>query len=180
MGAIGVSLGAMAGNLTVGKKKYAEAEEDVKSMIRRLEALRIRFLSLVQEDADAFEPLSKAYSLPKDTEGYSEIMRRTTLEACAAPLRIMRACAEAVEILEEMLEKCSLLMISDVACGAVAVRAALQAASLNVFINTGTLRGDEEAAAIEREADTLLTEYTARAEAVAGRVKESLRNRRDR
>lgn len=168
--ALGASLGAMAGNLTSGKKKYAVYEDDIQRMLGELGGLRCRLLELIDEDAKAFEPLSKAYSLPKDTPGYADTMRAVTLGATAAPYEMMKLSCRVIEILEEMHEKCSRLLISDVGCGAAAAEAALKAASLNVFINTKTLRGDAEADAIAKDASNMLETYTVRAAAVYSAV----------
>ncbi len=164
IGALGVSLCAMAGNLTVGKAKYAEVEEDVKRMLGKLEILKERLLELIDKDAENFEPLSKAYSMPKDSPGYAENMYRVTMAACEAPFEIMKCCCKAIEITAEMAGKCSRLMISDAGCAAYAAAAALRCASLNVFINTKMFRGDEAADDLERRAKEMLEKYCSTAE----------------
>ena len=68
VGAVGVALGNMVGNLTVGKKKYASVEADVIALNQKAGALRRRLADLVAADAEAFEPLSRAYGLPRETE----------------------------------------------------------------------------------------------------------------
>ena len=170
VGALGAALCSMAGNLTSGKKKYADVEEDIQRMIAEAEKLRQHFLELIDMDAAAFEPLSKAYSLPKDTENYSEIMRKATLDAAAAPLEIMRCSCKAVELLEEMAEKCSILLVSDAGCGAALAGAALECASMNVFVNTKLLRGDAEADAMDAEAREMLKKYIPSAQRVSAEV----------
>lgn len=177
MGALGASLGEMAGNLTAGKKKYAAYEEDIQRMIGQAEALRRRFLALIDEDAEAFEPLSRAYALPKDDPRYDEVMTEVTLGACKAPCEMMERCCEAVQLLEEMGKKCSVLMISDVGCAAAAIRAALEAAYLNVLVNTRSLPGNDRALLLEQQAGELLAEYAPRAQAVLDSVTEKLRRK---
>ena len=177
IGSLGAALGEMAGNLTVGKKKYAAYEEDLQRMIRDADILRQRFLALIDADAAAFEPLSRAYSMPKDDPHYTETMTAVTLAACKAPYEMMECCCETVELLEEMREKCSALMISDVGCGALAVRASLEAAYLNVLINTRSLAGNRDARLMEWKAEALLNEYLPRAQAVAEAVTEHLRRK---
>lgn len=169
-GALAAALCCMAGNLTSGKKKFADVEDDLQRMIASAETLRLRFLELIDEDAAAFEPLSRAYSLPKDTENYSQIMRSATLDAAAAPLEMMRCCCRAIELLEEMAEKCSRLMVSDAGCGASLAGAALECASMNVFVNTKLLRGDPEADAMDAEARAMLKKYLPAAQKVSADV----------
>jgi formiminotetrahydrofolate cyclodeaminase len=170
VGALGVALCAMAGNFTLGKKKYAEVEEDIKSMLAKCEDLRCRLLDLVDGDALAFAPLAQAYAIPKDDPSRADILEAATLGACAAPADMVRACAQAVELLEEMEEKGSVMLLSDVGCGALLCRAAMESAALNVFVNTKGLQDRTAAEQIEMEIDGLLAEYLPRAEAVARRV----------
>lgn len=175
-GALAASLCSMAGNLTLGRKKYAQYEADLVRMLADCEKLRASFLELIDKDAEAFGPLSKAYSLPKDAPDYDEIMKTATINACSAPLEMMRLCAQTVELLEEMAEKCSRLLISDAGCGALFASSALRAASMNVFVNTRLLRGDKQAEEISAEAEKLLDEYVQRAEAVAEKVMSFLKS----
>lgn len=176
-GALAASLCAMAGNLTLGKKKYAAHEEDHKRMIAKANALREQFLDLIEADANAFEPLSKAYSMPKDAEGYAELLTQVTLGACRAPRQMMECCGEVIALLEEMLETCSRLIISDVGCGAAAAQAALEAAYLNVLINTSSLPDNAEAQALEHHCSELRDTLLPRAERLIANVTEDIRRK---
>lgn len=164
--AIGISLGDMVGELTVGKKRYADVEQDVRSLMERSQALRVRFLELVDADAEAFAPLAKAYGIPKDDPNRAEVMENALKVACGVPMDIMRACGEAIDIIEEFAAKGSKLAISDAGCGAILCKAAMQAASLNVFINTKSMKDRDRAEALEKEANDLLARYTALGDAV--------------
>lgn len=175
VGALGVALCSMVGNLTVGRKKYAQYEEDVKRMLYKGEKLRIRLLSLIDEDAKAFDPLAKAYAIPKDDPQRQEIMEKVLTDACKAPLEMMHCCGESIELLEEMLEKGSVTLVSDVGCGALFSKAALSGASLNIFINTASLSDRETAKAIDAETYAMLNKYLPRAEKVAQEVENRIR-----
>ena len=158
-GALAAALGSMVCNLTVGKKKYADVEEEVKETLQTTEALRTELLALIREDAEAFEPLSRAYSLPRETE--EEIRLRDTVmeealrRAGETPLRMMRAAAKLVPPLRFLSEKGSRLVVSDVGVAAYFARAALEGAALNVYINTRLMKDRSFAEAMEREADEL-------------------------
>ena len=178
MAAIGTSLCSMAGNLTVGKKKYAQYDEDNSRIIAKAEELRLRFLELIEDDAAVFEPLSRAYSIPKTDPSYADTMRSATLNACMAPYNMMKCCCQAVELLEEILTKCSVLMISDVGCGAIAVKAAMEAAAMNVYVNTRSLNEEESVIELEADVERMLMTYTARAQTVADIVMERLRSKK--
>ena len=173
--AIGVSLGDMVGELTVGKKKYADVEEEIQSLMARAQALRIRFLELVDADAAAFAPLAKAYGIPKEDPNRAQIMEEALKTACSVPMDIMRACAEAIDIIEEFAAKGSRLAVSDAGCGAILCKAAMQAAALNVFINTKSMKDLSCKAALEEEADALLTKYTDLGDTIYESVANSLR-----
>ena len=173
-GALAVALGEMVGNFTTGKKKYAEYESDEQRMLADGAAIRARLVGLVDEDAAAFEPLSRAYGIPKEDPARAEVLEEATKGAIAAPLEMMRQVARAVELLEEMNEKGSRMLVSDVGCGAALAAAALRAASMNVFVNTKALADRAFAAEVEAEADALLA-YVPRAEAVADEVAAAIR-----
>jgi len=173
--AIGISLGDMVGELTVGKKRYADVEQDVRSLMERSQALRIRFLELVDADAEAFAPLAKAYGIPKEDPNRAEVMENALKVACSVPMDIMRACGEAIDIIEDFAAKGSKLAISDAGCGAILCKAAMQAASLNVFINTKSMKDRACAEALEEEANALLAKYTALGDAVFETVVNRIR-----
>ena len=98
VGAAGVALGNMVGNLTTGKKKYAAVEADIQALNTRADALRKELEALVQADADAFAPLAAAYGLPKDTPEQAAhkaaVLEKALDAACAVPLEVMEKCAE--------------------------------------------------------------------------------------
>ena len=175
VGALGAALCSMVGNFTTGKKKYADVEEDVQRMLAQAEEVRVRLLELVDEDAEAFFPLSQAYGIPKEDPTRAERLEATTKDAIAAPVEMMRQIAKSIELLEEMGEKGSRMLISDVGCGALLASAAIQAASMNVFINTKSLTDRDFAQKVETEADSLLATFVPRAEAVAAQVASGIR-----
>lgn len=174
-GAIAAALCSMVGNLTTGRKKYAAFESDIQRILGQAEALRLRLLSLADEDAAAFAPLAAAYSIPKDAPGRAETLESATLAACAAPMEMLRCVCTLVPLLEELLTKGSVLLVSDVGCGAACCRAAMEGAALNIFVNTKTLRCRESATRLNQEADALLAEFLPRIEVVAAEVSGRLR-----
>lgn len=177
VGAIGTALGNMVGSLTVGKKKYKEVEPEIIELKKKADALQDELLELVEKDAEAFEPLSKAYGLPKDTEeqrAYKEkVMEKCLNDACAVPIEIMNKCCEALDLMKEFADKGSRIALSDAGVGAVMCKAALQGASLNVFINTGSMKDRSVAAATEKEANDMLDRYTV----LADEIYEGVRSR---
>lgn len=174
-GALGVALGSMVGNFTTGKPAYAAHEDDVRRMLAAGEEIRVRLLQLVDEDAANFEPLSRAYGIPKDDPTRAETLERCTKDALSAPLEMMREICRAIELLEEMRAKGSRMLVSDAGCGAALCRGALEAAAMNVFVNTGSLEDRAFAQRVDDEAANMLETYTVRAQAVADEVLAGMR-----
>lgn len=175
VGALSAALCSMVGKFTLGRKKYSDVEDDIKIILSKAENLRLKLLELVDEDALAFEPLSKAYSIKKDNPERDEILERALLNACQAPLKMIEHCVEIVILLEEMLEKGSRLLISDIGCGALLCRCALESAALTVFVNTSLMKDRDEAAKIETQTDKILNGYCPRASDVAYKVNRIIR-----
>lgn len=158
VGAFAAALGMMVTNLTIGKKKYADYEEEVKAVRDRLEGLRDQLIDLVDGDAVAFEPLSKAYSIPKDDPERDTIMENALYEASVVPMSIMETVLAAAKELEILVEKGSKLAVSDVGVGILFAQAAIEGASLNVYINTKSMKDRERAAALDAKADAIIAE----------------------
>ena len=176
VGALGVALCSMVGNFTTGKKTYAAVEDDIQRMLAEGEEVRQALIDLVAADAEAFYPLSQAYAIPRDDPKRAEVLEAATKNACAAPVEMMRQICRAIELLEEMGQKGSKMLVSDVGCGALLCRAALEAASMNVFVNTKTLKDRAFAEQTEAECDAMLQEYAPRAEACASSVMGRIRS----
>lgn len=171
VGAVGTALGNMVGSLTVGKKKYADVEGEILELKAKCDALQTELLDLVKKDAEGFEPLAKAYGIPKDDPNRAEILEKATVEACKVPMEIMEKCCEALDYIKIFAEKGSRLAVSDAGCGAVCCKAALQAASLNVFINTKSLKDRTVAEELNRQANVMLNKYCALAEEIFADVR---------
>ena len=174
VGAVGISLGNMVGELTVGKSKYADVEEDIKDLIEKGTALRERLLSLIDKDAEVFEPLAKAYGIPKDDPGREQALEEASKEAAMVPLEIMRACADAINVIYDFKKKGSRLAVSDAGCGAILCKAAMESAALNVYINTKGLKDRDFAEEVNGEVDELLQEFGYLAEVIYDEVQEEL------
>lgn len=159
VGALGAALCSMVANYTVGKKKYAAVEEDVKAVLARADALRERLLALVEEDAKAFEPLSRAYAIPKEDPDRGEVMERCLRAAAAPPMELLRLSCEAIDLHRELLDKGSAMVLSDVGTGVIFCWSALYGAALNVKVNTKSMSDRSYAQAMNREADELVDKY---------------------
>lgn len=178
-GSVGAALGAMVCELTRGKKRYAEVEPRVCEIAEELGRIRADLLELADEDARAFEPLSRAYGLPRGTEEErarkAEVMEAALLSACEPPLKIMERVCDAIELVDEVSRIGSKIAISDAGAGATLLSSALRAASLNVFINTRSLADRDRAFELEARAQELLERGCAAADAAFERVERGIR-----
>ena len=155
-GALGIALGNMVGNLTLGKKKYAGVQEDIQSLNAKAEAIRADFVALIDADAEAFAPLSRAYGIPKDNPKRTELMEAALLKAAQPPMEIMRKCVKALDVISGYAAKGSTLAISDAGCAAALAKAAADAAALNVFINTKSMSDSKTADMLNTEATSIV------------------------
>ncbi len=178
-GAIGMALSNMVGNLTVGKKKYADVEDEVKELLEKGSAIIEELKALVDKDAEVFEPLSKAYGLPKDTPEQvahkQKVMEECSIEACSVPLEIIRKSYEGIRIHERMGQIGSKLAISDVGCGVVFLKAALISGQLNVLINLGAIKDEKFVSAANEEMNRLVEEGSKIADDTLALVIEKLK-----
>lgn len=173
VGAVGTALGNMVGSLTVGKKKYADVEAEIIQLKEKCDQLQKELLDQVEADEVGFLPLAKAYSIPKDDPTRDAVLEEATVAACAVPMKIMALCCEAIECIAVFAQKGSRLAVSDAGCGAVCCKAALQAASLNVFINTKSLQDRQKAQQLNNQANQMLDKYCSMADQIFSGVKDS-------
>lgn len=167
---LGAALGSMVVNLTRGKKKYAEYEDELTEIRSELETLRLRAESLIDADAEAFEPLAMAYAIPKDAEGRTEEMERCLRIAVQPPMEMLRLACRGI-LIHERLEKIgSVLAISDVGTGVIMLWAAMYGAAMNVRVNTRLMADRDYAEKLNAEVEELMGSHWK----IADRVYESV------
>lgn len=178
-GALGNALGQMVANLTIGKKKYALVEDEIKELAERMKGIQGQFSALADQDAKVFAPLAKCYSLPSGTEeekAYkAEIMEARLLDASLVPMEIMEKASEMLEIMDILADKGSRMAVSDVGVGVQFIRTALLGAVMNVYINTKSMKNREKAEEMNEKAERLIKEGTEAADRIYQKVLEQLR-----
>ncbi|CEO28192.1 cyclodeaminase/cyclohydrolase family protein [Paraclostridium sordellii] len=161
-GAIGIALGSMVCNLTIGKKKYAEHEESAKSILEKARSLEKDLIGMIDEDAECFLPLSKAYGLPSSTDEEkkikSETMENALKKACEVPIKIVKVCYESIKLHEDLVDKGSRLAISDIGVGVQCLRAAILSGQLNVLININSIKDEKYVNEVRNEINSLVEE----------------------
>ena len=178
-GALGNALGQMVSNLTIGKKKYAQVEDEIKELAERMKGIQGQFTQLADQDAKVFAPLAKCYSLPSGTEeekAYkAEVMEARLLDASLVPMEIMEKAAEMLEIMDILADKGSRMAVSDVGVGVQFIRTALLGAVMNVYINTKSMKNREKAEEMNEKAERLIREGTEAADRIYQKVLGQLR-----
>ena len=146
-GALGAALTAMVCRLTIGKKKYAEVEEEMKRTLEQAETLRARFTELIDKDTAAFGKVMEAFSLPKDTPPQkalrSAAITEATKEASLVPLEVMKHCIDALALAQQVASQGNTSAASDAGVSALMLHAACSGAALNVRINLNGLDDPE-------------------------------------
>ena len=173
-GAVGTALCGMVASLTTGKKTYAAVEDEIQQLLSSTKALQEEMLDQVSADAEGFLPLSRAYAIPRDDPARPTALQAASVTACAAPLRIMALCVDALSAAGRLADIGSRLAVSDAGCAAAILRGALEAASLNVLVNTKTMTDPVAAEELNRRCLALLAQGTAEGDRIFRTVRDRL------
>lgn len=174
MGSLAAALGSMVGNLTTGKKKYEQHQQDIERILSVLQDSLWEIYEYIEKDAQAFEPLAKAYKIPRDQPGKEELMEEVTLQAAKVPLDLTKKLYGIIPLLEELEVKGSRLAISDVAVAASCLASALESGVMNIYINTRSLKNRKLAEEINEEAKRMSSEGVLRCKKIYERILETL------
>ena len=177
-GALGTTMASMAGNFTVGKKKFKDVEEKVKGILTGLDAECGKLLRAVQSDTEAYAAVGAAYGMPRATDD-EKAARRAAIQdalktAMQPPLGAMRSCAEALRATRRLLDIANPNLITDVGVAAILLEAAGRGAYLNVAVNLNGLKDEELVSKSTAECERLLDECERLAREVSAGVKEAL------
>jgi len=158
-GSLGAGLTSMVCNLTIGKEKYADIQDDIKKVLKQSEKLRKRLEELIDEDTNAFNDVMKAFKMPKETEDQkkkrSEAIQKGYKTAAQVPLDTARTCAEILDVAKVAAEKGNVNSITDAAVSALMAQAGVIGAILNVKINLGSIKDEAFVKKLSSELDSL-------------------------
>jgi glutamate formiminotransferase/formiminotetrahydrofolate cyclodeaminase len=175
-GAAAAALVAMVARLTIGKRKYAEVESEMQSILERAETLRSALTSAVERDASAFQAVMAAYALPKESSEEkgkrARAIEDATLQATRVPLEVARHTLTVLELVEAVIARGNLNAISDAGTGAYLARAALAGAGLNVRVNLKSLQDAVVASSMLQEFESLERQADSRVRAVQAMLGE--------
>jgi formiminotetrahydrofolate cyclodeaminase len=173
-GAAAAALASMVANLTTGKKKYAEYQGEIEEILEKTAVLVKDFEKLIEKDAEVFEPLSKAYSIPKDEPGRDMALEEALKTACSAPYEIVMKTKEAADIIVRLETIGSRLALSDVGVAAAMLQACVKGAAMNVYINTKLMKDRSYAEELNAVTEKTVEEVDAKCAAVYEGVRNSL------
>lgn len=180
VGALGASLSTMVASLTIGKRKFLAVEVEMQKNIDEIYKIQNELLDLVQKDIDNFEPLAQLYkkkaSTPEEKAALKEAKQKALYEACLVPMEIIQKCGRAIELAQEFATKGNKVVIADSGSSAVLCKAAMQAASFNIYINTNMMKDKELAKKINGECTARIVYYGALADSVFGYTTNTLIN----
>ena len=174
IGTVSAALCSMVANLTSGKKKYEQYQEDIDRILVYLEETIWDINSYIEKDAEAFGPLAEAYKFPKDDSKRAEIMEKALLAAAVVPMELAGKLYDLIPVMEELEEKGSKMALSDVAVAAVACKAAMEGAVMNVYINTKSLTNPLISGGLNKKAMKLAADGGKRCQDIYDRIQKTL------
>lgn len=163
VGSLAASLSGMVTSLTIGKKKYAEYEDELTIISKKADDLRTKLLNSINKDAEMFSPLANAYAIEKGTPGREEKLDECLKLAASSPFEILNLIKEVIDLDERLAVIGSKLAISDAATSAMLAYGALYGAYVNVIVNTKLMTDREYASELEEKAQNILNEYSKKA-----------------
>ncbi|HAJ31770.1 MAG TPA: methenyltetrahydrofolate cyclohydrolase [Candidatus Atribacteria bacterium] len=178
-GALGAALISMVGNLTVGKKKYEDVEEDIKKIVSSSEKLRYELSHLIEEDVKVFNNFMATYKMPKDTEDEKKVraekIQESLIKAAKVPLRVAYKCLDIMILSQEVAEKGNVNVISDAGVAVLMAEAALESAILNVKINLRMIKDEKIREELSSSIKELLLKEKGQKEKVLKIVEQKIR-----
>jgi formiminotetrahydrofolate cyclodeaminase len=178
-GALGAALISMVGNLTIGKKKYEDVEEDFKKIISSSEKLRYELSQLIEEDVKVFNNFMATYKMPKETEDEKKIraekIQESLIKAAKVPLRVAYKCLDILILSKEVAEKGNINVVSDAGVAVLMAEAALGSAILNVKINLRMIKDEKVKEELSSSIEEILLKGKGQKEEVLEIVEEKIR-----
>ena len=174
VGTVAVALCSMVANLTSGKKKYEMYQEDMDRILSFLEEAIWDINGYIEKDADAYKPVVEAYKIPKDDPKRAEVLEKALLTAAVVPMELAGKIKDIIPVMEELEEKGNKTALTDVAVAAVACKAAMEGAVMNVYANTKLLTNPMIAEGLNKKAAKLVAEGGKRCQDIYDRILKTL------
>ncbi len=177
-GAMGIGLAEMVANLTVGKKKYADFQENAEEMKAKAAKLVDEMVDSIDKDTEAFDGVSAVFAMPKETDeekaARKEAMQKALKEATLAPYSVMELCLESLKVVNMGMGKTNTSAASDLGVAALNLKSAVQGAWLNVLINLGGIKDEAFVAEYKGKGEAILAEALPLADAIYNEILASM------
>ena len=161
-GALSAALAEMVTGLTIGRKKYVEVEEEMKTLAPKMAEAQVKFLQFIDDDADAYNVVFDAFKLPKETDEEkalrSNAIQEATLKAALVPLEVAKKAVDTMDAIATIAAKGNQNAITDACVAMMCARTATFGALLNVRINLSSLKDADKVAELTAECDRLHAE----------------------
>ena len=172
-------LASMVANFTSGKKKYAAYQADIEKILEKCQAFHRESMDMVDRDAEAFLPLAAVYKMPSDTDEEMEAkyaqMQVCLTRAASVPLDLLRLSKKVLDLHEDLLEKGSIMLLSDVGVGVAMLRSAALSARINVMINIKDIDDQVYVTRTSEEVEDLVADIVKRSDYIYDEVFRRLR-----
>ena len=172
-------LASMVANFTSGKKKYAAYQADIEKILEKCQAFHRESMGMVDRDAEAFLPLAAVYKMPSDTDEEMEAkyaqMQICLTRAASVPLDLLRLSKKVLDLHEDLLEKGSIMLLSDVGVGVAMLRSAALSARINVMINIKDIDDQAYVTRTSEEVEDLVADIVKRSDYIYDEVFRRLR-----
>lgn len=172
-------LASMVANFTSGKKKYAAYQADIEKILEKCQAFHRESMGMVDRDAEAFLPLAAVYKMPSDTDEEMEAkyaqMQVCLTRAASVPLDLIRLSKKVLDLHEDLLEKGSIMLLSDVGVGVAMLRSAALSARINVMINIKDIDDQSYVTRTSEEVEDLVADIVKRSDYIYDEVFRRLR-----
>lgn len=179
-GVLSASLGTMVCNLTVGKKKYSDVEQEIISVRTNLEIFRQKFIDLARKDNEAFDKVMDAFKLPKENDEQKSLraqkIDQATFAAAEVPDEVIKTCKELLPLINTVAEKGNQNSLSDAGVAALLLSASAQGAYLNVMINCMALKNQTIAAEVLKSAEIRTDEVKNDSNSILDNIKRRLQS----
>ena len=172
-------LASMVANFTSGKTKYAAYQADIEKILEKCQAFHRESMDMVDRDAEAFLPLAAVYKMPSDTDEEMEAkyaqMQVCLTRAASVPLDLLRLSKKVLDLHEDLLEKGSIMLLSDVGVGVAMLRSAALSARINVMINIKDIDDQAYVTRTSEEVEDLVADIVKRSDYIYDEVFRRLR-----
>lgn len=179
-GSLACNLGIMVCNLTIGKKKYLDVEEEMKTIKSKLESLNDCFLELAAKDNYAFDQVMVAFKLPKEKDEEKKLraekIEKATFAAAIVPSEVIETCRQVIPFLETISQKGNQNSVSDAGVGLSLLSTAAEGALLNVIINCTSLTNKTHGQELMKKSEIIYEEVKSKSENSISEIKSKLYN----